>query len=299
MPRGLRLKVEIECAACILHRGYLETREATKDSVLQFKVMSALLEFLNREFNENAIPAYLGTERDRIIKRVTGNKDPYKERKRISNEKALETLPFAQKIVSEAKSPEARFRRACLCSIVGNVIEFDIPDHNFEFAELKRLVQDAEKDLMIDDISKIFTLAQKSRDILFLTDNAGEIVFDTLLIREMKKLGARVFVAVKDGAVLNDATLEDAKFAGLHEIADKVITTGTDYVGLCLSECSKEFLSFYEKADFVVAKGMGYAETLTEISLKQPHALLMRTKCRPVANHFGVKLGKNVAKLLV
>jgi uncharacterized protein with ATP-grasp and redox domains len=292
------LKVEIECASCIIHRGCLETQEATKDSALQFKAISALLEFLNREFNPNAVPAYLGTERDRIIKRVTGNRDPYKERKRISNQKALETLPFAQRIVLEEKKSAARFRKACLCSIVGNIIEFDIPDHSFEFDELRQLIQNAEKDLAIDDIPKIFDLAQKSKGILFLTDNAGEIVFDTLLIQELKKLGAHVIVAVKGDAVLNDATMEDAKLVGMHEIADKIITTGTDVVGLCLQKCSKEFLKFYEEADFVIAKGMGYAETLTETSLKQPHALLMRTKCHPVANYFGVKIGKNVAKLL-
>jgi len=107
-----------------------------------------------------------------------------------------------------------------------------------------------------------------------------------------------VTVAVKGSPILNDATMEDAKYVGMHEIADKIITTGTDAVGLILNESSNEFLNVYNSADFVVAKGMGYAETLTELQLKAPHALLLRTKCGTVANSFNVSIGKNVAKLM-
>ena len=114
----------------------------------------------------------------------------------------------------------------------------------------------------------------------------------------MKKPGAHVTVAVKGGPVLNDATIEDAKYVGMHEVADGIITTGTDAVGLIPGECSDEFLSVYNSADFVVAKGMGYAETITEINLAAPHALLLRTKCSPVANFFNVSMGRNVAKLM-
>ncbi len=84
----------------------------------------------------------------------------------------------------------------------------------------------------------------------------------------------------------------------MHAVADDVITTGTDSVGLILEECSREFLNFYNSADLVVAKGMGYAETLTEHTLTTPHALLLRTKCRPVANFFGASRNKNVAKMI-
>ena len=84
----------------------------------------------------------------------------------------------------------------------------------------------------------------------------------------------------------------------MHEVADNIITTGTDAVGLIRDECSSEFLTSYNSADLVVAKGMGHAETLTELDLPSPHALLMRTKCNPVANFFNVSRGKNVAKLM-
>ncbi|MGQ9459900.1 MAG: damage-control phosphatase ARMT1 family protein [Candidatus Bathyarchaeaceae archaeon] len=292
------MKVEIRCASCILHRGYMEIKEATKDPSLQFKAMSALLDFLVKEFKPTANPAYLGTQRDRIVKKITGSQDPYTERKRISNRKALEMLPLAKNLVSGESSRELRFRKACLCSIVGNVMEFDIPDNPFEYTDVQNLIQRAEEDLVIDEIAQIFDKTKKAKNILYLTDNAGEIVFDTLLVQELKKLGAHVTVAVKGGPVLNDATMEDARYVGMHEVADAIITTGTDAVGLIPSECSDEFLSVYNSADFVVAKGMGYAETLSEIDLAAPHALLLRTKCSTVANFFNVSLGRNVAKLM-
>jgi len=292
------LKVEVECASCILHRGYLQIIEATKDASIQFKVMSALTDLLAREFKPNAIPAILGTQRDRTVKKITGNPDPYAKRKQMSNQKALETLPQVERAVLNEKSAESRFRKACLCSIVGNIIEFDIPGHTFNYDDIEKLIKEAENDLVIDEIPKIFNLAKKARKILYLADNAGEIAFDKLLVGELKKLGANVIVGVKGGPVLNDATIEDAKYVGMNEVADDMVTTGTDAVGLVPKECSKEFLTLYNSSGMIIAKGMGYVETLTEFNLNTPHALLLRTKCNPVANFLKVKRDKNVAKLM-
>ncbi|MCW3981201.1 MAG: ARMT1-like domain-containing protein, partial [Candidatus Bathyarchaeota archaeon] len=130
-------------------------------------------------------------------------------------------------------------------------------------------------------------------------DNAGEIALDKLLINELKGLKVEVIVAVKGGPVLNDATLEDARAVSIHEVADAVISTGADAVGLpAPKERSKEFIKAYQECDFVIAKGMGYAETITEEKLTKPHAFLLRTKCTPVARYFGVARERNVAKLL-
>ena len=293
------MKVEVECATCLLHRGLLEILEATDDSPLQFKAMSALFRLLAEEFRPTAVPAYLGTERDRLIKRMTGNPDPYAKIKRRSNQKALEFFPLARKLVSNESSSELRFRKACLCSIVGNVMEFDIPGHTFKYGDIGRLVQRAEDDLTIDEITEIFDAVKGARRILYLTDNAGEIVFDKLWVNELKKLGAHVIVAVKGAPIINDATMEDAKYIGMDKVADDVITTGTDAVGLMPEQCSSEFLKVYDSVDLVLAKGMGYVETLTELNLAFPHALLLRTKCQPVANFLNVKKGKNVAKLML
>ena len=292
------MKVEAECADCLIHRGYMEIREATGDPSLQFETISAVLRLIGGEFKATTVPSYIGTERDRLIKKITGNPDPYARKKKLSNQKALGVLPLVKTLVSKETSPEARFRKACLGSMVGNVIEFDIPGHTFKFGDVGKLIQQAEQDLAIDEISQIFDLAKKAKRVLYLTDNAGEIAFDTLLVRELRKLGPRVAVAVKAEPILNDATLEDAKQVGMQEVADALITLGTDSVGLILEECSKEFLDLYNSVDLVMAKGMGYAESITEIDPPSPQALLLRAKCQPVANFFKVKKGNNIAKLI-
>ncbi|MEM2338182.1 MAG: ARMT1-like domain-containing protein [Candidatus Bathyarchaeia archaeon] len=292
------MKVEAECAACVIDRALAEVKMATTNPALRFRVMMELLHMLTKEFKPSAVPADLGTKRDRLVKRVTSNNDPYRLSKRLCNENALKLLPYARKLVEEGYTQYDRFKRACLCAMVGNIMEFDIPGHNFTFNTLKKSLKDAVKDLVVDDTGKIYELAKNSREVLYLTDNAGEIVFDTLLVEQLKNMGLTVIVAVKGGPVLNDATLEDAETSGINKIADKVITTGTDAVGLVPKEASAEFLSIYESVDMVFAKGMGYAETLTEYKLKKPHALLFRTKCEPVANFFAVPRNKNVAKLM-
>lgn len=292
------LKVEAECAACIINRAAVEIKLATTNPALRFRAMMELLHMLSKEFKPSAVPADLGTKRDRLIKRVTGNDDPYKRSKRLCNENALKLLPYARKLVEEGYTQQDRFKRACLCAMVGNMMEFDIPGHNFTFGMLRKSLREAAKDLVIDDIGRIYEVAEKSREVLYLTDNAGEIVFDTLLVEQLKNMGLKVIVAVKGGPVINDATWEDAEVSGMTKIADKVITTGTDAVGLAPKEVSTEFLSVYKSVDMVFAKGMGYAETLTEYKLEKPHALLFRTKCEPVANFFGVHRNKNVAKLM-
>lgn len=292
------MKVEAECVACILSRGAAEAAEATTNPALRFRAMSDLLRMLTKEFRPTAVPADLGTERDRVIKRVTGNNDPYKRSKKISNEKALKLLPYAKKLVEEGYTQQDRFKKACLCAIVGNVMEFDILGHRFTFGSLRKSFREAARDLVIDDIGNIYELAKKAHTVLYLTDNAGEIVIDTLLVEQLRNMGVTVIVSVKGGPIINDATLEDAEASGMSKIADKVITTGTDTVGLAMKDVSPEFLEVYNSVDLIFAKGMGYAESLTEYKLKKPHALLFRTKCSPVANFFGVPREKNVAKLM-
>ena len=293
------MKVEAECASCILSRGMAETYEATTNPALRFRCMAELVKLLHREFKPTTVAADIGTKRDRLIKKLTGNSDPYQRSKKTSNQKALQLLPYARKLVEEGYNQEDRFKKACLCAIVGNIMEFDIPGHNFSFSGLCKTLREASKDLVVDDVDKAYELAKKARSVLYLADNAGEIVFDTLLVEQLKNMGLNVTFVVKGGAVINDATLSDVEFSGMDKLADQILTTGTDAVGLLRKEVSEEFMEVYNAAELVFAKGMGYAETLTEYQLTKPHLLMFRTKCTPVANYFCVSRGKNIAKLML
>jgi uncharacterized protein with ATP-grasp and redox domains len=292
------LKVEAECASCLLARATAETYQATTNPALRFRAIKEVIKLLNREFRPTTVPADIGTKRDRLIKQLTGNDDPYKRSKKKSNEKAMKLLPYARKLVEQGYTQRGRFKKACLCAIVGNILEFDIPGHNFTFRTLTKSFRESAKDLVVDDVDKAYELAKKAKSVLYLADNAGEIVFDTLLVEQLKNMGLKVTYVVKGGPVINDATLEDVAPSGMDKLADKVVTTGTDAVGLLQKEVSPEFLKVYNAAELVFAKGMGYAETLTEYKLTKPHLLLFRTKCNPVANYFYAPRNKNIAKLM-
>ena len=275
-----------------------QTYQATTNPALRFRCLAEVVKLLSREFKPTSVAADLGTKRDRIIRQLTGNNDPYMRSKKAANEKALKMLPHAKKLVETGNNQQERFKKACLCAIVGNIMEFDIPGHKFTLNNLSGCFREASKDLVIDDIDKAYALAKKAQSVLYLADNAGEIVFDTLLVEQLKNMGLKVTYVVKGGPVINDATLDDVEISGIDKLADEVLTTGTDAVGLQKKEVSEEFLKVYEAAELVFAKGMGYAETLTEYKLTKPHLLMFRTKCVPVANYFCSPRDKNIAKLM-
>jgi uncharacterized protein with ATP-grasp and redox domains len=261
--------------------------------------MAEVVKLLNREFKPTSNAAEIGTKRDRIIRKLTSCEDPYELVKKRANEKALKMLPRAKKYVESGYNQQERFKKACLCAIVGNIMEFDIPGHKFTLASLAGRIREAAKDLVIDDIDKAYELTKKTQSVVYLADNAGEIVFDTLLVEQLKNMGLKVIYVVKGSPVINDATLEDAEISNMDKFADDVITTGCDAVGLQRAEASAEFLKVYDDAELIFAKGMGYAETLTEYKLTKPHLLLFRSKCVPVANYFCVPRDKNIARLMI
>ncbi|NVM03732.1 MAG: DUF89 family protein [Candidatus Helarchaeota archaeon] len=301
------MKVKPYCGVCLLNRGIKEVELATSDPDLQFKIVKELIKMFQEKFNENNISAHIGTYRDRIIKKLSGCKDPYAEQKRLSNKIAVKFLPFLQKKLNSLKDPYKRFRFAVLASIVGNSIEFHIEDQKIELDSLEQLLkqsfENAEKNLVKDDIQDLFNLLKSKKKVLYLTDNAGEIVFDYILINELYKLNKEVIVAVKEKPVLNDATIEDAKAAGLLELSVKtnskvkIITTGTDHVGIILSETPKEFLEIFNKAELIIAKGMGYYESLSGEKLPTSIAYLFKIKCRSIAEELKKKINDYVVLL--
>nr|MDO8062556.1 ARMT1-like domain-containing protein [Candidatus Freyrarchaeum guaymaensis] len=291
------MKIKPICIVCLISRAYKEVERLTGDVDARMKAVKAVVEAINREINHedhpfHLVPAYLGTVRERVIREVIGVDDPFAEIKAESNRVALNVLSNVSKSL-KGKDGFEKFRQACLLAVAGNIIEFDVLGHEFRLEDVTEAVVKAEDELVIDDTEKLYK-AVKGGSVLYLTDNAGEIVFDTVLVRELKRVGARVTVAVKGGPVMNDATMADALEAEMHKVADNVVTTGTDCIGLFLHECSSEFLEEYRKADVIVAKGMGNFESMTEVEHPCDVYFLLRTKCTPVAECIGVPKGGNV-----
>jgi len=290
------LKVTAECIPCLLERGYREAARVVKDEAKLKEIMGEVLKTISQNFSPEVAPAYLGTLRDRVIKRMVG-KDPYKELKKTANDLALKLLPQTKKTIFEkSKNPYECFREACKIAVVANSMEFDVSGYDFRLEDLEKTLKNMS--LAVDDLFKAYRLLEKSKNVLILTDNAGEIVFDGLLAETLKFIGANVTVAVKSGPVLNDATLEDALKVGIDKIVDKLTTIGSDCVGLIWEEASEEIKKIFLSSGLVVAKGMGNYEALTELKNLGVNVLfLLKAKCNPVAKSIGVSKGSNVALL--
>jgi uncharacterized protein with ATP-grasp and redox domains len=289
------MKVGARCGYCLLHRGYQQILRSTEDEAIRQKAIGSLLHLIAEMYGEDAVPSIIGAERDRLVHRVTGCPDPYAKLKRQANQAALEILPTFEALV--AAQPEGeRLRKAALIACLGNIIEYDVPGHSADVDGVLENIGD--EGFTIDDLDSFKEFLGHEVNLLYLTDNAGEIAFDMLVVRELRALGCRVIVAVKGGPSINDALMEDAEAVGMVGEADRVITTGTDAVGVNLSEVSREFLDAYHSADVILSKGMANWETLTEYEAPCPTLFLFRAKCEPVAAAVGVPLRGNVAKLV-
>ena len=288
------MKVGSECGYCIMHRGHKIIQRSTTDEQKRVEAMTGLLNMLGERYHPDAVPSYIGAERCRVIKDATGCADPYADLKTKSNTQAIKILPRMVEYVDghpQAKRLYAALKVAC----IGNVIEFDVPGHS---PDIEEALKGLEEPFCIDDSEKLRRLIKQGTKVLLLTDNAGEIAFDRLVVRELHRLGAHVTVAVKAGPSLNDALMEDAEAVGMIQEADELITTGADSIGVNLAETSEEFNKRFHGADVIIAKGMANWETLTEVPAPCPLMYVFRTKCEPVARAVKAPLNVNIAKLV-
>jgi len=296
------MKSRLLCIPCTVRTAYDIAVKATEDEDLQRKIVYETLKWLAGKHDiMEETPPRLHTYVQRLARKITGNNDPFKELKWKSNEIASKVMHVLERKCRK-RSFEDAFRLAVLGTICGNTIDFEVEGHRFSMSRLEDdLLRCLSGSLAIDDTSRLMDAISRSKRILYLLDNAGEIVFDKFLMRIIKeKYSVKIFAAVKSAPVLNDVTLEDAEQIGLGEAA-KVITTGNDHIGINLDESSEEFLQCLHKADLIIAKGQGYYESMTEIEhlLSKPIVYVLRAKCALVAESLGVQQYGNVVKAVM
>jgi uncharacterized protein with ATP-grasp and redox domains len=205
--------------------------------------------------------------------------DPFAEVKQQSNDLALTLMPPLKQQICTAEDP---LRAALRVAIGGNIIDY-AAQHVFDIE--KTMESCLTRKFVLDDYSALLRAIQAGQggtDVLYLCDNCGEIVFDVLLVNQLKKQGCRVTAAVRDSPIINDATMEDACTVGLDKIC-QVITNGTSCPGTPLTDCSEEFQDCFNNADFIISKGMGNFETLSEVQANI--FFLFTVKCSEVARH--------------
>ena len=246
-----------------------------------------------RKADWNARPPEIAHAVHAVVREEVGDGDPYLAVKRESNASALALLPELRERVAEASDP---LRVAVRLAIAGNIIDFGA--HGAKF-DLERTIEEVlERPFFIDDyaeltaaLTKASRLVYLDSRLVYLADNAGEIVFDRLLLETMRqrfKIGEIIFV-VKGGPIINDATREDADAVGLGGLPGLCFDVmGTGAPGIGPERNSAEFGALLDSADVVISKGQGNYEAFSE---RDDIFFMLMAKCPVVAASLGAVSG--------
>ncbi len=277
------MKTYLDCIPCFIRQTLDACRKVTDDEiVIASTLKKAMQEII--DFDLNKTPPEMAQKIHRIIRQETNNSDPYKELKIQSNERALEIANIEKTTISESKSP---FETAVRFAIAGNIIDFGAKsdwDENLIMSSFKKATQ---QPIDLTTTKSLYNEVVNAKTVLVLGDNAGEAVFDRLLIENFPG-NAKVTYAVKDSPIINDVTKIEAEQIGMHEVST-IISNGTDVPGTALDQCSDEFTAAFNKADVVISKGQGNFETLSGNDRKI--YFLFQVKCSVIANNYGLDLG--------
>ncbi len=224
----------------------------------------------------------VATEIHRLARKALGIDDLYRDEKHEANRLLLDHYETWESIVRESPNPA---KMALRLAVLGNVIDYGA--HIVSDDLLTQVRSFLETLPVVDDSDQLLADAASAKSILYLADNAGEIVLDRLLIESLDR--EKVTVAVRGFPVINDVTLEDAAEVGLDKTC-RVIGNGYDAPSTILEECSDELRTAYEEADLVIAKGQGNLEGLIRERRPGLYFLLM-AKCDPIADATGVNPG--------
>ncbi len=291
------MKVASFCAPCKAKRFYDVTCLSTKDGGLRKKTMGAVLANIRKAMETNDCPSFAGTVQSEIIRRMTGNRDPFRKQKLEAIGRAKRIFPEFERWVLNGKSDYERFRRAVKLAVAGNALELSAPNYSVDMGKLRSEMKRLLKSISVDDTKKLFENVRKGKDVLYLCDNCGEAVFDVLLIQEINRY-APVTIAVASEPMDEDVSLEEMNCLGLDKLAP-VIGKGRTY-GVWKKRAPWRFWKRLEKAGLIVAKGMGNYETLDEYKriAKGRTAFLLVVKCPVVEANLGIPRGSLVVRMV-
>jgi len=275
------MRVDFDCYPCFFLQAINVAGMISADEALMREILGEVSGLIPT-ISDEVTPPQIGREVYRIVSRLTGIEDPFKEAKRQCTEQALFLYPALKEKVASSTD---RLMTAIRVAVAGNVIDFG---SNVAFDLDKDVQSIMTQEFAINHYQEFRKELAKAKRILFIADNAGECVFDRVLIEE---IGKPVTYVVREKPIINDAVLEDALAAGIGDVAE-IISSGTDAPGNILPLCSEEFLEVYRDADFIISKGQGNYEGLSEED--RPIFFLLKAKCPVIAKHVGVDQGSIV-----
>ncbi|MCK5135683.1 MAG: DUF89 family protein [Bacteroidales bacterium] len=279
------MNTQFECIPCIVD-SYLRLGETgVIPEPRQEAILRQLLEYLS-QVDYKQSPPMLGRMLQRMIRESLQDPDPYHQIKEKYNRMMLELYPSFKEMVDNSEDP---FDTAMRLAVAGNVIDFGA---KYQFDVMDTINRVMDKKLAIDDSQDLRQDLKHANSLLYIGDNCGEIVLDKLFLESIN-LPQKYFV-VRNGPVINDITLEDAKMAGMDKMAT-VITTGDDAPGAVWESVSEDFKNQFINADVVISKGQGNLEGLIDVPHDHIYFLLV-TKCDLIGEIIGTQKGDFVIK---
>ena len=273
------MKIYLDCYPCFIRQALHASRLAGGNFNQQHQVVIKTMTLLGK-LRPGITPPEMACQVHRIVREEISATDPYKEVKHASTQAALGLYPKLRQLVANSKDP---LDTAIRISIAGNIIDFGLSERHHDLWQTVEKVLNQKYE--IDDGASLRLKLQSADHVLFLADNAGETVFDRVLIEQ---LSMPVIYAVKGTPTLNDATIEDALAAGVDFVA-KIVDNGTDAPGTILSMCSPEFIDIYKTAPLVIAKGQANYESLSGAGSKI--FCLLQIKCPVISKDIGAAVG--------
>ncbi len=272
------MQAKFECIPCLARQAVEAARIATDDLVQQEQIIREALRRMS-QVQLDVTPLELGQVVHSAVRETSGVNDPYLEIKRRSTAEALEKYPEMKQIVSGADDP---LTVATKIAITGNIIDFGVPNRLDVNATLDHIMQTP---FAVDDFEWFAERITAAKRVLFLGDNAGEIVFDRVLIEELP--AEEITLVVKNEPFINDALLEDAQAAGFDESVRIVAAP-------IYPATSEQVRAAWAGADVIVSKGQANYEAYSEAD--GPLFYLLVAKCDYVARELGVNIGDLVLK---
>jgi uncharacterized protein with ATP-grasp and redox domains len=273
----------LECIPCITRQAIQILQSNVKDKKKQAAILKAVLRRLAKLDIFSLTPPEATKLVHDELKRRLGLFDLYLEEKKESNRAASRLYPQLKKMIRRSPDP---LQTALRLAIAGNIIDHGALSHFCVETAIKEALTQA---FAVNHFRALRRKLKSAKKILYVGDNAGEIVFDKLFIEELQKHTlAEIVFAVKSFPALNDALMADAGFVGMDKVC-RVIESGSDNAGTLLSRATATFKSEYAAADLVIAKGQGNLETLVDVH--KPVFYLLMMKCPFLGERYNIKAG--------
>lgn len=281
------MEIKLDCLPCIFRQVLESARMATDDKKLIREIMNDYARMVP-EIEDNTMAPIIAGKMQKLIKEKTGVVDPYQKFKERNMEIAKKFLPIVEKEID--KADDSVFA-ALVMSAMGNSIDAGVSlnvdiEKNIELALKNGFVK--------SDYNKFKKELNRVDDLLIIADNAGEAVFDKILLKELNSYDLKITYAVREIPILNDISKKEVKDLGLEKYA-QIISSGSTAPGMVMEEASQEFEKSYKNSDIIISKGQGNLEGLSDV--REEIYYLLKAKCNLVADLLGVEVGDFVFML--